>query len=60
MESLHFFKVVQKASLSRELGRANILLFAQFALLFDVLTLKTDLELWFLALCLQSEGDAVF
>lgn len=45
MEALPFFKVVQKTSLSWELGGDNILLFEKFVLIFYMLTLKKDLEL---------------
>lgn len=57
MEALPFFKVVQKTSLSWELGGDNILLFEKFVLIFYMLTLKKDLELWFPALCLQGKGN---
>ena len=38
MEALPFFKVAQKASLSRELRGAKILLFEKFVLIFCILT----------------------
>ena len=45
MAALPFFKVVQKTSLSRELGGANILFWEKFVLIFYILTLRKDLEL---------------
>ena len=63
-EALHFFKVAQKARMSGELWRANILLFEASVLIFDILTLKKRYRAMLLSfvlcrakgLCSVSEG----
>lgn len=64
-EALYFFKVAQKASLSGELWRANILLFEMSILIFDILILKKkkkkDTEPCFWALYFAGQrGSALF
>lgn len=57
MGALPFFKVIQKASLSRELWRAQILLFGKFVLIFYILTLMKDPEPWLPARGLHCKGS---
>lgn len=59
-EALYFFfKVAQKASMSGELWRANILFFEMSIIIFDILTLKKDTEPCFWAQTCRAKGSAL-